>query len=485
MADELISSIFPEEKDISVFSDITAEVEAMRKRRFTADKKMLDNTGIVIDINNIKDIPEGRVTFRIGSAKFECMFHRGKKKKLFLILDGARTHSGGKKRSVPIFNRWSWYPYSDCSWISVEDPMYFVNDDITLGWFWGTQNENFRQYTAQLAAAIAEHLGVPKQSVVFYGGSGGGTAAIHSAALFGGGVAVSINGQVNFEYGHKDIDNFIKYTGMDIRNPDKFERNDICGVMKRYPDTRYVLVENCRSEWDLVDHARYFSKKLGIEPKYGVSRFGNIYTYLYDAAGKSPHTAFENKNTFFAINLLTEIAARGEDVEKYRSLFMLFGEIWSDEITMGEAYAAMKNTPDNLLDPLNGVAIYDPNVVAIKPEAVAETAVVENVVLEAGGDKYKNYMYTGIKPNSMYSVTVSGFSSKNNLSEYSIGLFDTVSRKFYKISGVRTGRDGEFCFSVGRSQAKLGLCIFAGLHGKTAGNSVSIAKITIKRADIR
>ena len=484
MVEELLNSLFPDERDISVFSDITAGVDEMRARRFTADKKMLKESGVVIDVNNITNIPEGRVTFNIGSARFECMFHRGKKKKLFMILDGARTHSGGRKRSVPIFNRWSWYPYSDYSWISVEDPMYFINDDITLGWFWGTTRENFREYTAQLAANIARYLGIRSDNVVFYGGSGGGTAAIHSAALFGGGVAVSINGQVNFEYAHKDIDNFIRYTGMNIRKPDKFDRNDICGIMRRYTNTKYILVENCRSGWDLTDHARYFSDKLGIEPVYGVSRFDNIYTYLYDAAGKSPHTSFENKNTFFAINLLTEIAARDEDVDKYRSLFRLFGEIWNDETVMGEVYNEVRKSAANMIDVSNGVAVYNPDSFAIKPAAVKDTAVIENITMEAGTDKYKNYMFTDIKPGSVYSVTISGFSSDSGITEYSVGLFNITGRNFYKLVGEKTGADGEFCFSVGKEPVKLGLCIFAGLHGKTAGNVVRISKITVKRADL-
>ena len=84
----------------------------------------------------------------------------------------------------------------------------------------------------------------------------------------------------------------------------------------------------------------------------------------------------------------------------------------------------------------------------------------------------------------MYSVTVSGFSSKNGISEYSIGLFNITSRRFYKLCGANVSRDGEFCFSVGKEHINLGLCIFAGIHGKTAGNSVSIKKVTIKRADM-
>lgn len=473
----LISMIYPQEEPISVFDNMPQKIEAQRNKRYTADKKLLQDKGLVIDINNIQDLPDGRVRFDINSARFECVFHRGKRKKLVLVLDGARTHSGGKKRDIPIFNRWSWYPLSECSWISVEDPTYFVNDDITLAWFWGTKTENFRLYTAQLAEKLAEYLGIEKKDVVFYGGSGGGTAAIHSAALFGAGTAVSINGQVNFEYDHKDIENFKKFTGIDVREPDQFERNKLCEIMRRYTNTNYILIENCLSDWDLEDHTKYYSKKLGIDPKYGLCRFDNIYTFIYDAGGKAPHTAFEDKNLFYAVNFLTDIAASGEDIEKYKPLYRLFCEFWHSAYEVPPP-----SNSEQSVDISAGVTLYNSKTVTLASGADTKEDIVENITVEAANDNYKNYMYTNFAPNTMYCIEVSGVSTENAVTEHSMGLFNMSSRKFYKLDIVPLGKDFRFCFSVGSHPVKIGFCIFAGVHGKTAGNTVSIKRITVRSA---
>ena len=86
--------------------------------------------------------------------------------------------------------------------------MYFNHDEIVVGWFYGTAQENYRQYLADIAQFFSKKLGVQKSNVIFYGSSSGGPAALHAAALFGGGVGISINGQYNYEYDRFDVEDF-------------------------------------------------------------------------------------------------------------------------------------------------------------------------------------------------------------------------------------------------------------------------------------
>ncbi len=329
-----IKNIFIDRPPIYLSDNITVELDEHHKR-LEADKALVSGDSVLIDIDNITELPDGRIRFEIGTARFECFFHRGTQKRLYILLGGARTLNGGKMRSIPQFSRWSWYTYTDCSWLCIEDPMYFENENLNLGWFYGNKTINYRSYVAFIAGKIVEHLKIKKRDVVFYGSSGGGTAAIHAAALFGSGVAVSINGQINFEYEHYNskIKQFIDETKIDIRKEDRHKRNKLCDIVQKAKDVRFILIENCRSPWDLNDHLKYLAGKMNIQPTYGISQFSNMIIWIYDAKSgrtNSPHSAFENKNLFYAIDFLAKLVSEHKDIERYKPLFLLFNEIWYD-----------------------------------------------------------------------------------------------------------------------------------------------------------
>lgn len=330
-----INDIFSIYEKITVARGYIHALSERRKKLYNADKSLLEGDVFRLDINNIKVIPDGKIRIDINNARFECFFHAANSKKLFVILDGART-GGGVVRPIPIYSRWSWYPFVDVNWLCIEDPMYYKYDNLLLGWFWGDEANNYRGYVALIAAKIATYLGIKKDDVVFYGSSGGGTAAIHSAALYGGGVAVSINGQINFEYCHQDIVNFINITGIDIHKPDKENRNDLCRVMQSKTDTKYLIIENCLSRWDYDDHLLYLCTKTGIHPTLGIEQHNNIVTWLYEAPGKKPHVAFDDRNIFFAIKFLAELIKNGEDINKYKPLYQLFGEFWYERYELSK-----------------------------------------------------------------------------------------------------------------------------------------------------
>lgn len=320
----------------SIYEKITVQrgflhiLSARRKKLYSADKNLLLGDVTNIDINNIVSIPDGKIRIDINGARFEGFFHKANSKKLYIILDGARTGGGGV-RPIPIYSRWSWYSFVGVNWLCLEDPMYYKYDDLLLGWFWGDETHNYREYVAYIAKAFANYFGIEKDDVVFYGSSGGGTSAIHSAAIYGGGVAVSINGQINFEYDHRDIRGFIASTGIDIHLPDIEHRNDLCYLMQTYKKTKYIIIENCCSRWDYDDHLIYLCDKTGIHPTFGIEQHDNIITWLYEAPSKKPHVAFEDRNLFFAIKFLAELARNNEKIDVYKPLYQLFGEFWCEK----------------------------------------------------------------------------------------------------------------------------------------------------------
>lgn len=457
-----ISDIYPFEDNIYLSSNFLEKLDDRRTQKYTADKNLLNGPSQVIDIDNILSLPNGRITINFQNTKFECFFHKGKKERLYIILDGARTSSGGIKRDIPRFNRWSYYIFSEYNWLSIEDPMYYDNDDLLLGWFYGTEDKNYREYVAIIANKFSDFLNIEKRDVVFMGGSGGGTAAIHSAALFGNGVAISVNGQVNFEYDYKDIKRFELQTGIDLHKRDKFDRNNLCKVMKDSQKVKYILVENCRSKWDFNDHLKYVVEKFDINPVYGISQWNNIYLYLYEAWGKSPHVAFENRNIFFAIDFLAKLAINNENIERYRSLYLLFNEFWYDlydvpikpEITfLNESYNL--NQKRKLIESINDVTIF------------SET------------DNYKCFTYKTFRKNQTYCIDVNKIELPNEISTFTVGLFDFGFKCFISKKKFRIGQNITLCFHIGKIVGNIGFCIWAGEHGHTAGIKMHIGEVQI------
>ena len=147
-----------------------------------------------------KSLPATRFYTRVGSARIEGFFHKGKSSVLYVMFGGSRTRSGGKALApLPSFYRWSWYQETDASLVSLEDPMFYTFPECTLGWYYGTKEEDYRQYCARCIGKIAELLNIENKDIVLYGSSGGGTAAIGVSRYLTGCSVVAINPQIFLE----------------------------------------------------------------------------------------------------------------------------------------------------------------------------------------------------------------------------------------------------------------------------------------------
>ena len=161
-----------------------------------------------------KSLPEQRFYANIGKAHIEGFFKRGTKKRLYVVFDGSKTRNGGKDLvPLPTFSRWSWAFLSEASFLCLEDPMYYSYDQCKLGWFYGTEDEDYRYDCAQCILKITKLLGLKNENVVLYGASGGGTAAIGTSKYIKGCSVVAINPQLFFE-NYPDVKQFEISTGI-------------------------------------------------------------------------------------------------------------------------------------------------------------------------------------------------------------------------------------------------------------------------------
>lgn len=83
--------IFDFMKDIffEEYESFKETVDEKRKVMSLADKSLLADEDIYLDINKAKNIPNGRLNIVYEKILFECVFHYKAGEKLYVILNGA------------------------------------------------------------------------------------------------------------------------------------------------------------------------------------------------------------------------------------------------------------------------------------------------------------------------------------------------------------------------------------------------------------
>lgn len=475
MADVEIEEIYNDNYELKLSGDFLTELKQRRDAISFSDVSLLKGSPYKFDISKPSYLPNGRLRIDIENARFECFFHEGKQKKLVIILGGARTRHGGKVLvAIPSFSRWSWYSATEYFWLCVEDPMYYIYEKLPLGWFYGDKTHNFRQYVAQIANAVASLYGIDKKDVIFYGGSGGGTAAIHAAALFEGGSAIAINAQYNFNENHKNIDNFVMHTGIDIRKEDDFHRNDIAWIINNHQKTKFIIVENCLSKWDYSNHLQYIADKLNFIPSYGISSQNNVIMYLYEAESEFAHSAFEDKNLFFSLIFLSKLAVDGVDIEPYKPLYKLFGEFWY------EKYKNKMQVNKNKENDVAKVFVHKIPPLMLCPNNMICFFEANNIEIMTTNDNYSHYGFSNIGQWQICLVLIDGISISPAEEAVTIGVYDKTNKNFLIKEQVNiVDTNIKYAFAVDNNCQNIEFCVFAGKHGATAGKSLYIKQIRI------
>lgn len=283
-------------------------------------------------------LPENRFFTDIGSAHFEGFFNKGTDNSLIVFFDGART-AGNMYTVVPIprFVSWSWYSKCSSSMISFEDPMYYLHDELILGWFYGTKKENFREYAARIIKKVADNLGVPYSNIILYGRSGGGTSAIGVSDFIEGCSSVSVNMQIDIE-NYYYTPHFERITGIKLSQRDP--RIDVADIIKRNGQNDYLVITNAASNIDLATELKLLAENCHFTPGYGLTIKDNLISWVYEAYGTpKAHTAFENFYIFTLIITAIRAYKAGVDLDTVKSFVGIVNEYWFEKyIGQSKAY---------------------------------------------------------------------------------------------------------------------------------------------------
>ena len=427
---------------------LISDIDKKRSCMLKYDKNLLLSDPQNYDLDNLNQIPnDGRVDIKTQNVVFETFFHYKSSKKLYVILNGART------QEPPEFKRWSWYPFMDGSVLNIADPMYRRFPEVNIGWYYGDNSVSYRHLVAEIVQKLAKLLDVESKGIVFYGSSGGGAAVIHCASLIPGSVCVSINPQIvlqEFQY-HKTFQNKTK---IDLSKKDKFHRNNLLYFLENSKESNYILIQNLRSPEDMQQVGNIV-KKLDILPHYGLTQLNNLWLWLYDSPSLVPHNAQEYYCIYFVIDYLIDALQNSKKVDI--EFLNYINEIWYER--------------SNLKLTLDQSKRYV-RILGNKSKVVFSK---ENDVIEDSVNKWDYKLLSdNLLPESTYRFSC--FSTESifgNAEQIVVGLRDNLTDTFVS-KKYKVGEKIDFTFVTAEVTSKIQLRIYAGIPGETKGNSVRL-----------
>lgn len=450
-------------EDIWLSTQIYKDVDELNRKRNDIDKSLVTSDQVYeLNIENIVELPDGRIRILINGTKFECMFKKGKNDKLWVFPSAARTRANGRA-NIPLFERWSYYNILQDSILCVSDPMYYDYPELNCGWFWGNDEHNYREYLAQIVSKIVEYLEINKDNVIFMGVSAGGTTSIHTAAIFGHGTAISINGQLNFETEKRThrLSDFKQCTSIDPTKSDKFGRNKIYEAVKEARGVKFIIATNSCSYADITDQLMYFCEKNGHNPKLGLTVADNIVYWLYEVHCKNAHNAFDDKNIIFTLEYLINI--NKDNVNDYNQLYMLFSSFWNAKYINSEKIIPVEPSFEVVPNIENDFKF-------------EKTKEYKNIVIEKADNKYNRFSLKDFESGKVYLIKFNA-SVEENSSLYTLGLFDSIRKNFIFKYGFSNDKDYTVAFYC--NNPNLELCVYSGLYSQADNKKLIVNSIRV------
>lgn len=304
------------------------------------DKNLLSNIHkLEFDKIDFKKIDNVCFETDYQGVRFGCLYINQPGDYFYITLNGGRWRGPGDLATVPTFSRWSWSNMMDGPVLCIEDPMYYMYQELVVGWFYGTESVNYRNIVAQLIKDVANQLNVDYKKIIVYASSSGGSAALQVGSFIPGSTVVAINPQINL-LKSGDCSGFIKNTSIDISN-DKLGRTNGIRTIISSKLTKYIIICNVRSVEDYEKQIIPLCDEFSIKPISGVTHNNNLTLWLYDAPGSpSPHTAYDYRALFFGIDYLSKNL---KNINNDTSLYMMFNQFIYDHHSLKYEYWSNKN----------------------------------------------------------------------------------------------------------------------------------------------
>ena len=312
------------DKSLIVDNDVSISIEEL-------NEKIPDSSRFIIDCHN--EFLQDTVFIKQGDVPY-----------LFVTLTGARNDIN----TLGSFSRWSYYPYYNGHMLSFLDPMFRKFSTLKLGWYYGTESFNLLQQLANIILIFAKHLNIENKNIIFFASSGGGTAALYLSSIIENSNCIAYNPQIFLtDWPYSNI--FMKITGINLYNKDKFKRNDIVSLLLNNKNSKYFIIQNIQSELDYSGQILNLAKVLDVKLKYGIVNKDNIYIGLINVKSKRAHSAFESRSILFLINFFMYNIMKNKKITHLEeSMFLGLAELWAEHHTNKEAIVKLREKYNNV-----------------------------------------------------------------------------------------------------------------------------------------
>ena len=466
-----MSSIFETMKEITAktYDELLENIDSKRKQYTIKDYTIINDSNVKININDINEIPEGRFEVLCHDVAFDCLYKSSSSKRMFVFLNG-----GGVSPSavLPIFKRWSYYKYLDGCILNIADPMYkkYKGQKLDTAWYYGSEDEAYLEYIIEIVLKIAKVKSLRNQDIVFFGSSAGGYAGLYCGCKIQGSNIIAINPQIRLtDYNnYKDLANIL---GVDLYQKDKFDRNDISDLIINNKLSKIVLIENCRSQWDM-GQLFYLCSKLKPNPqmKYGISCLSSdIICWIYDAKMQPYHNAQEVPEVLWAIVGLLDV--NKENISKYEELYLNLSEIWyriyenKKEILTNAMAVKMQIKSEN-----EGISYKKHSIINIPQIEVLANENIWN----------HKTIFSCFKPNTSYLLTIgNSICTTNNCNQFDIVIRNNMIQEVVLKTSCKISNTIKVIFSTTNNIEKTELRLYSGLVGHANGIGVKFLDVNL------
>ncbi len=304
-------------------SEIPAQAAAEMEELRQPDKSWMTQDPLACSYDDFRLKPEQkRYVVTHEDVPFECLYLPDDHKKLYVMLCGG----GAVTRKYPRFLRWKYQKFLKGNVLCIDDPMYHFHPEfVRVMWYYGTKDKPFLHLLLDIVKKAMAQLGIKAKDVTFVGSSGGGYASLYCANLLDDSAAIVMNPQLvlkNWE--PKTLLPHFQKLGIDLTGEDAYGRNFL---KLTNPKSRFLLVINAASEWDITQQFTPFAQAHGITPKYGISQNKQIVTWLHHTDYSDMHSVFLEKIGLTFASYLCDKMKEGFDLNALQPCSTLLNEV--------------------------------------------------------------------------------------------------------------------------------------------------------------
>lgn len=219
---------------------------------------------------NVTQVPAGVSTIHADDVPIDLLVHPAASETTIVFFHGAiESHF-----TLPVLSGLGISGGLGANRVFVSDPSLVLDDELMLSWYAGNVHQPDLQHTLTvILKKVAASLG--SQRVVFFGGSGGGFAALYFASHFRNSLALVFNPQTNIaKYKQRPVSDFVtKAFNVDADQCDPLSQlplevvSDLCHLYSTSRNTQIAYMQNLNDDAHVRSHLGPFLATMHAETK--------------------------------------------------------------------------------------------------------------------------------------------------------------------------------------------------------------------------